>query len=258
VTSFAAPTGIGTARALVVSVDPTQLQRVSAAFPSLLYFWMRNYLGSVFGKHRQQWLRNKGIKFGRASAASRAIKVWGVNEGPEQPRDNEVVYHVKPVEVRLDQHQAEYALRKELQAVAFTGSIPLAVHEFGATIRSRGKWMAIPLTRATKGQDASGRTPRKWLQNNPGKTLVFHQAKGGSALLLAKVKQKRSGAGRPKKGEAPPPQRLERRFLLVKQVRNPPTLHMYDTWEQLSGFRGQAFAQACDRIIRQAAQGKRE
>ena len=228
----------GDARTISVRVDSTSIENSMRVAPSAAYFRLRNFFGSVFGKHRQQWLSDKGTQFGRGDKAGRAIKVWPVNQGPVAPADNHVVYRVTPTDVRRpDAGQAAAGLR-EMGAEASTGNIVLPVHEFGTDIRS-GRWMAIPV-RTRPG------SPKAWREANPGKVLITRPTKTGGELRLYEVVRTRA-RGRPKKGEAPRfTEKLRLRFRLVRSVDMKATLHMYDTWDRLAYYREAAWQRAVD------------
>lgn len=238
----------GNAAGLHVQVDTAGLDRQMTAAPRVVYFWLRNFLGATFGKHRQEWLRAKGVKFGRGGGGGRAIKVWPVNQGPAVPGPSDVTYQVTPAAVRQDSERAAVAGLQQLAAEAHTGSLVLQVHEFGATIQ--GRRMAVPV-RTRPG------TPAAWRQANPGKVLVLRKGRGDVMLLYERLRS--AGRGRPaKNGKARRKvvERLRLRFLLVRRVTNRPTLHMYDTWGRLSGYRATAWRQARERIEQALAKGK--
>lgn len=236
----------GDSRSLRVTVDTTGLEQAMRKAPRAVYFSARDFLGAVFGKHRQQWLRNKGTKFGRGGAGGKAIKVFGVNEGPDTPADNHVVYHVRPKDQRMASERAAIDAMQQLRAEAFTGNQVLPVHEFGIDIRT-SQWMAVPV-RTRPG------SPRAWRERYPNKTLVTRPGRAGSLLLFERTRKR--GRGRPRKGaKAKQVESLRLRFVLTKHVAMQPTLHMYDTWDELATYRASAWKRAADRIERNLAQG---
>lgn len=240
----------GDARSLRLEVDTAGVERAMRTAPRVVYFWCRDFLGAVFGRHRQQWFRNKGTRFGRGSEDGKAIRVFGVNEGPDLPADNQVVYHVRPREQRMGSEAAAVDALQQLRAEAFTGNVVLPVHEFGRDIRT-SQWMAVPI----KTRPGS---PGKWRERNPDKRLVLRPGRGGTLLLYeTKLVGRR---GRPRKDAAAPRQteRLRLRFLLTRTVHMRPTLHMYDTWDQLTTYRAAAWKRAADRIEADLAKGARD
>ncbi len=238
---------VGDDRSLSVRVDVSSLERAMLRAPGVVYFWARNFLGSVFGKHRQQWLRQKGVKFGRGGEGSRAIRVFGVNEGPDRPEDHQVVYHVRPKEARAGAGGSAVRALHDLRAEASTGSTVLAVHEFGTDIRSQ-RWMAVPV----KTRPGS---PKAWRERYPQKELVLRPGRGGKLLLYEK--RKVGARGRPRKDQpAPQKERMQLRFILTRFVEMDPTLRMYDTWDQLAAYRAQQWQRATERIERDLARGR--
>lgn len=244
----------GDDRSLRVTIDTTRFEAQMRAAPSVVYFRMRDFLGSAFGKHRQQWLRTKGTRFGRSGtgegADRRAIRVFEVNKGPARPGPNQVVYHVRPNDVRRRNPTAAEAGLREMVAEAFTGNEILPVHEFGTDIRARGsRFMAIPVRTRPD-------TPAKWLAANPDKRLEYRPSKkkAGEAVLY-EVKRKRA-RGRPKKGVPPAfTEHLKLRFVLTRFVDMKPTLRMYSTWQDLASYRAQRFSAAADGIVRDIERG---
>lgn len=227
---------------LQVSIDTKGLETQMARAPVTVYFWLRNYLGSAFGKHRQQWLRDKGTKFGRGGAGSKATKVWPVNEGPASPQPQDVTYSVLPRDVRVSERDAAKGLRS-LAGEAQAGSLVLRVHEFGQTIS--GKLMALPV-RTRPG------SPAAWRKANPSKTLVAKPGRGGQVLLYERTRKPGRGRAKPSADGKPSKRRqtekLRLRFILTRRVTNRATLHMYDTWRKLKAYRDQQWKRALDRI----------
>lgn len=239
----AAVLSTGNDRFLRVSVDMREFEKQMRRAPSVVYFRMRDFLGATFGRHRAQWLRNKGTRFGRGDSSGRAIRVYRINEGPATPRDNEVAYHIRPTEQRLQDPSAARAGLSRLVAEAFTGNAVLPVHEFGEDIRS-SRFMAVPVKTRPK-------TPKKWLEANPDKRLVWRPSKTRPGELVVYEVQRKRGRGRPRKGEPPRVQeRLRLRFIWTRFVDMKPTLRMYSTWDELAGYRSDRFRFAADAIVR--------
>ena len=231
----------GDDRSLRVTIDTTVFERQMKFAPTVVYYRLRRFLLATFGKHRQQWLREKGTRFGRGSDP-RSIRVFRVNEGPSSPGPNQVVYHVQPADERRASPAAAEAGLRAMVAEAFTDNEILPVHEFGRAIRTP-RFMAIPVK--TRPGDID-----KWKAANPDKRLVFRPSKtkpGEGVLYEVQRKRKR---GRPKKGEAPAfTEKLKLRFLLTRFVQNKPTLRMYATWESLAAYRGRIFSITADGIV---------
>jgi len=248
---------IGDDRLFSVKIDTRVLDDIAAKAPRVAYFWMRNFMGQSLGKHRQTWLRKKGIRFGRGKAGSRAIQVPQVNEGPAGvPPDNFVTYRVVPRDVRFATPRAAREGLRKLFGEAQTGSIALRVHEFGETVRS-DNLMAIPI-RTRPG------TPKAWRARYPKRALVTIKTKRGG-LILYERQRKRGGARvrkrRTKKGKIAKSQPrtkvdvLRPRFLLLRVVKMKKTLQFYDTWEQLRSSRTAAFARTMTRMVRDIQSG---
>lgn len=240
----------GDDRTLSVRLDFTRFEQQMKFAPSVVYFRVRDYLGSVFGKHRQEWLRRKGTRFGRGGAGSRAIKVFGVNEGPGSPGPNQVVYAVRPKEQRQNNPAAAEAGLRAMVAEAFTGNIVLPVHEFGEDIRARrSRFMAIPV-RTRPG------TPAAWLRANPDKRLEYRPSKKNDGTAVLYEVQRKRKKGRPKKGEEGKfNEKLKLRFVLTRFVDMKPTLRMYATWQDLDSYRATRFARTADAVVRDIEKG---
>lgn len=233
----------GDDRSLRVKCDLTRFESQMRQAPSVIYFRARDYLGSAFGKHRQQWFREKGTKFGRGDDAGKAIKVFGVNEGPRVPAPNQVVYHVTPTDKRFPNPLAAERGLRELRGDAFTGNAVLPVHEFGTDIKTSG-FMAIPVK--TRPGDV-----KKWQAANPDKRLEFRPSKKKDGTAVLYEVQRKRARGRPKKGAAPTfNEKLRLRFILTRFVDMKPTLRMYATWDGLDGYRTQQFSRMADAIVR--------
>lgn len=238
----------GDDRSLRVTIDTTVFEQQMKFAPSVVYYRLRRFLMATFGKHRQQWLREKGTKFGRGSNP-RSIRVFKVNEGPATPGENQVVYHVRPGDERRNNPASAEAGLKAMVAEAFTDNEILPVHEFGRAIRTP-RFMAIPVkTRPGNIED--------WKRANPDKRLEFRPSKknpGEGVLYEVQRKRKR---GRPRKGEAPQFfEKLKLRFLLTRTVRMKPTLRMYASWEGLASYRGQIFGITADGIVADIKAGR--
>lgn len=234
---------------LQVTIDLRQFEKQMREAPSVVYFRLRDFLGATFGKHRQQWLRQKGTRFGRGGAGGRGIRVFKINEGPTSVADNEVAYHIRPTEQRLPDPASARRGLSQLVAEAFTGNQILPVHEFGRDIRS-SRFMAVPVKTRPK-------TPKAWLAANPDKRLVWRPSKTNPGTLVVYEVQRKRGRGRPRKGEPPRVQeRLRLRFIWTRFVDMKPTLRMYETWDQLASYRGDRFRFAADAIVRDIEGGQ--
>lgn len=231
-------------------VDTKPLQRAFDAAPSALYYWLRSYLRGAFITHRTQWLTAKGTQFGRGGASSRAIRVFRLDEAPAgTPQDNWVVYEVRPRDKRLKDPAAARAGLARLTAAAHAGSIALQVHQEGTDINSP-QWMSIPI-RTRPGR------PKAWREKNPGKQLILRPSKNPGTLLLFERTRVR-GRGRPRKdgrSRAKVVERMRLRFLLRKHVDMKPTLRFYESWQSGVAERDRQFRFACDRVLKDIANG---
>lgn len=236
---------VGDDRSLKVTVDTAAVQRSFAQFPRTAYFQVRDYLFGIFLQHRLAWLRAKGTQFGRRGASgSHAIKVHKINEGPLPPGPSDVVYSITPREREQPTAAAAAKGLQEMTAEVFTGNLILPVHQFGADIRARGRYLSIPV--ATRPGSLAA-----WRSKYPTKRLKVMPSKRDGKLLVYEVQTVR-GRGRPKKdgGDgAPAKTKLKLRFLLVKDLHMRPTLRMYETWDGLRAERDARWKQAADAIV---------
>jgi hypothetical protein len=212
--------------------------------PKIAHFWIHGFLHRSFVKHRLDWLRRKGTRFGRGEGG---VKVHQVNEGPAQGGERDVIYRVHPRNQKPTSVADAVRGLNEMNAEAFAGSLVLKVHEFGEDIRTPGL-MSIPVKTRPK-------SPAKWIARNPGKRLIYRPSKKvpGDGLLYEVTKTR--SRGRPKKGSVPARDKMRLRFLLKRFVEMDPTLHMYRTWDELSEDRSKLWAGAADRMIQQLQQG---
>ncbi len=233
---------------LKVTVDVKAVERVISLSPKIAHFWLQGFLHRSFVLHRLDWLRRKGTQFGRRGedGSSKAIRVYPVNEGPDTPRDEDVVYRVQPREQRASTVADAVSGLRGMQAEAFAGSVVLRVHEFGEDVRSGKGFMAVPIKTRPK-------TPEKWQAKNPGKRLEFRPSKKfpGEGVLYEVTKTR--GRGRPRKGETMPKlrERLRLRFVLKRVVDMKPTLGFYRTWDELAQQRDTLWRGAADRMEKQ-------
>lgn len=242
----------GDDRSLKVSIDYGNVALVMARAPKIAHFWLQGFLHRCFVLHRLEWLKRKGTAFGRRgeTGGSKAVRVYPVNAGPDAPTPSDVVYRVLPKQQRAATvADAEKGLR-EMQAEAFAGSLVLQVHEFGANIRSRGKFLAVPVRTRPK-------TPAAWQAKNPGKKLELRPSKThpGEGVLYEVTKMR--GRGRPRKGGGLPilREKLRMRFLLKRAVEMKPTLKFYGTWESMRAGRDTLWRGAAQRMEAQLQKG---
>lgn len=238
----------GNDQTLQVTVDVKSVERVISLSPKIAHFWLQGYLHRCFVLHRLDWLKKKGTQFGRrgSDGNSKAIRVYPVNEGPDSPREEDVVYRVQPREQKASTVAEAVAGLQSMKAEAFAGSVVLRVHEFGEDVRSRYGFMAVPIKTRPK-------TPQKWQEKNPDKRLEFRPSKKfpGEGVLYEVTKLR--GRGRPKKGETAPAlrEKLRLRFVLKRMVDMKPTLGMYRTWDELAAQRETLWRGAADRMAKQ-------
>lgn len=241
-----APTiATGNAQSLQVTVDLGDVPAVLRESPKIAHFWIHGFLFASMRNHRVQWLKRKGVKFGRrGEGGSKAIRVFPVNQGPATPAEEDVVYRVHPAEQKAGSVDAARRGLAEMQAEAFAGSVVLRVHQFGEDIRS-SKFMAIAVRTRPK-------TPEKWLQANPGKRLEWRPSKKKPGEGVLYEVERVRGRGRPRKGQpAPTRERLRLRFLLTRFVDMKPTLGMYETWDAQATERDALWAGAATRMHKQ-------
>lgn len=233
----------GSDASMRVTIDGRAVGRVLDQAPKVAYFWLRNYLGQILGKHRQVWLRAKGTRFGRGA---NAIRVLRVNERMGAPGPLEITYQVQPDAARAGSPGEARRMLDQLRGDIYTGNLVLPIHEFGTDIRS-SRWMAIAVkTRPT--------TPAAWRRRNPKKTLISRPGRRGNVLLYEV--QRTRGRGRPRKGEPPrTKERLRLRYVLTRSVQMDPTLRLYGTWDSLRGQRDQAWKRTADRMVRDLERG---
>ena len=238
----------GNDQALQVTVDVKAVERVISLSPKIAHFWLQGFLHRAFVLHRLDWLKKKGTQFGRRGedGSSKAIRVYPVNEGPDTPREEDVVYRVQPREQRAGTVAEAVAGLRSMQAEAFAGSVVLRVHEFGEDVRSGSGFMAVPIKTRPK-------TPEKWQAKNPDKRLEFRPSKKspGEGVLYEVTKVR--GRGRPRKGQSAPAlrERLRLRFVLKREVDMKPTLGFYRTWDELAAQRETLWRGAADRMEKQ-------
>lgn len=241
-----------------VTVDAREIDRAMKQAPSVTYFWLRNFLGQALGVHRKQWLRQKGVKFGRGSQRSRAIRVPAVNQGPSRPADNVVSYQVRPQQPRFRNPSTATLALQRLRAEASTGSIALQVHQFGKDVVSRSGYMAIPFK--TRG------SPSEFRQRKPKAQLITLPSRRGNALLLFERQRKRTGGQRRrmrrtktgKLARSQPKTKvdvLRLRWILTKRARMRKTLRFYETWDQQQAARSRMLANALNRIVKDISRG---
>lgn len=246
-------TATGDAGSLRVTIDTAVVQQVFERAPKIVHYWLQGFLSRAFQQHRSAWLKKKGSKFGRGGTG---IKVHQLNQGPAAPGPKDVVYNVEPKEQRAATPQAARQGLAKMRAEAFAGSIALRVHEFGEDIRT-AQFMAIPV-KTRPG------TPRAWLAQNPSKRLEYRPSKKhpGEAVLYEVTRKRLRGRGTRSfvgPGLAGPglvgQERLRLRFLLKRFVDMQPTLHMYNTWDELRAQRDQLWQGAADRMASQLQRG---
>lgn len=250
---------VGDDRSLRVTIDYQAVAEVIQKAPKIVHFWFQGFLYLAFIRHRLAWLKKKGNRFGRGSTTegSKAIKVHRINEGPETPQEQDVVYRVHPKNQKASTVPEAVQGLQSMSAEAFAGSTALRVHEFGEDIKSKGKLLAIPIKTRPN-------TPKKWLEKNPGKKLEFRPSKKFGPFLpgqrstgvLYEVTKVR-GRGRPKKGHTLPAlrEKLRLRFVLQRFIDMKPTLGMYATWDELAGERDQLFRNAAEKMQQQLQRG---
>ena len=245
----------GDDRTLSVTVDARVVSMVVARAPKVAHFWLHGFLEKSLRDHRVEWLRSKGTKFGRRGkdGNSKAIKVHRINEGPDAPRDDDVIYNVSPKNQKTTSVAQAVAGLQAMGAEAFAGSTVLRVHEFGEDIRTTGKLMAVSVA------NSRPKSPKAWQARYPGKKLVFRPSKKnpGEGLLFEATTKRQRGRGRPRKGApiAALREQLKLRWVLKRFVDMKPTLNFYGMWGALQPKREQLWRGAAQRMEAQLQQG---
>lgn len=207
--------------------------------PAVTYFWMRDAFGQMAGKHRQQFLRNTGIRLRRGKGR---ISVARVNESPANAPDSTIVYRVEP-EAKRDRSAPLNRIRLDIG----TNSEALLAHEVGLTIRPRNaRMLAVPIT--PPGGKAPGRkSPRKFRETmRKSSELITIRGRRGQLLLVERKRRR----GRPDV--------LIPRWRLVAERKLPPSLKFLETWDALRPERDRVMADRADRIVRDIARGMRD
>lgn len=243
------PAVVGTREGLRFTIDIDQVARVLAEAPKIAHYWLHGFFFDSFLSHRIEWLRRKKTTFGRGSddPNNKATKVWKINEGPETPRDQDVIYRVRPTNRRAASVEEARRGLQEMSAEASAGGVVLPVHEFGEDIHNKGKLLAVPIKTRPK-------TPEKWRQKFPDKRLEWRPSKKfpGEGVLyeISKVRNRR---GRPRKGETMPQlkEKLRLRFVLKRMLDMHPTLRMYATWDELRQRRDAYWTGAVNKMMGQ-------
>lgn len=211
---------------LTIDIDPVvNLIRV---MPREVLRSVRKYTFGMFVEHRLEWLRTKGLRFGRGG---QGILVKRVGEGGRSVGPKEVGYYLPPKDEPASDGEAR-AMLADYNAEIFTGNIVLPIHQFGEDIRS-SKYMAIPVK-------TSPGSPEAWRARNPGKDLIAKWNKRKGQLRLMEVEPATTPGGRT---------RLRTRFLLTKFVDMKPTLKFYETWEAQDGERQRRWTDAVDKLF---------
>lgn len=230
-------------------IETSGLESAFHQAPSVVYFWLRRFVVGSFIKHRTAWLRAKGIKFGRASEGSRAVRVSRVGEGPANPAPNDVVYRVPSAE-RVAPDAAAAAL-EGMKSEIFTGSTVLRVHEFGEDIRTRG-WMAIAIKTRPKSM-------RAWIASHPNASLKFVKSDRDRDVIMVYERQFKRPRGRPREDAVnfplAPKARGRLRFVLRKFVEMDATLRFYANWDGTGSDRRTLMSYTADKILSDVAKG---
>jgi hypothetical protein len=252
VTGQAPLIAMGDERTLKVKLDFGAVADVIAKAPKIAHFWLQGFLHRSFVLHRLEWFKRKTTQFGRGGGGGKGIRVSPVNQGPASPTEQDVVYRVTPKQQKAASVTAAIQGLEQMSGEAFAGSQVLKVHEFGEDVHAgkRRRFLAVPI-KTRPGN------PAAWLQKYPGKKLELRPSKKhpGEGVLYEVTKVR--GRGRPKKGQDLPAlrEKLRLRFVLKRVVDMKPTLHFYDTWDQLQEQRDQLLRGAADRMHKQLQEG---
>lgn len=247
------PITVGTRGDLQFTIDFGDVLIVFQEAPKIAHYWLHGFFFDTFLQHRLHWLRRKKTSFGRGSddPNNKATKVWKINEGPDSPRDQDVLYRVRPANRRAASVEEARRGLQEMSAEASAGGVVLPVHEFGEDIDSKGKLLAVPIKTRPK-------TVRKWMQKFPNKRLEYRPSKKfpGEGVLY-EITKVRGRPGRPRKGETLPKlrEKLRLRFVLKRMLDMHPTLRMYATWDELASSRDTYWKGAVDKMHKQLQAG---
>lgn len=236
-----------------VKLDTEPFERGMRVAPVATYFWLRDAYGQAFGKHRQQFLRQTGVRF---RAGRSGIKVPPVNKEPH--RSNHVTYSVTPTE----QRRADAPIA-QLHGQAFATSEALESLEKGSTILPRNATkLALPIQ--LPGQRRIRRGPRALARSLPKKSRLITIERNGKLFLAERIRERKGTRVRAeltktgkvrKRQRATIVERLIPRYLLVDKVKLPAALGFYRSWDDQLGVRTQIVRRAADRLIKDIARG---
>ena len=237
-----------------IKIDTEPFERGMRAAPAATYFWLRDAFGQAFGKHRQAFLRQTGVRF---KAGRFGIRVPPVNKEPVH-KPNQITYTVTPVEQRRTD-----APIAQLQGTAFATSEALESLEKGATITPKqGQKLALPIQ--LPGQRRIRRGPRAFAASLPKKSRLVTIRRNGKLFLAERVRERKGVRVRPeltKTGGQRKTQRktvVERlipRYLLVDKVKLPAALGFYRSWDNQVADRAAVMKRAADRLVKDIANG---
>lgn len=242
---------------LRVTIDTRGVQDVLQAMPKAAYFWLHRFLMRTTIDFRTSWLRNRGTKFGRRENGGMVVQQVNAKQtlGPK-----DIGFEVRPYEPRAGTSADAVRRLRELQMTVGTGSVVMAVHEFGTDIKT-ATFMAVPV------KTRPGNIER-WKAKNPGARLLFLPSKRGTGEVLVYEKQHRGrfralsgrtqarlGLGRPLapiRNQSPAGnwQRLRLRWVLTKTVNMRPTLELYATWGLMKAHRDALWADSATGMVR--------
>lgn len=240
------------------SVDGTELSLTTGRImgllmdrsPRVVFFHLRDTLGSIFGSHRREWLKRNELTFRKKRTANKLFFYR------MQPRDKEKM-PPPGVPVSLDRIKGE----------AYTRSKMALAHELGGTIvPTSGRMLAVPLagTMTAGGNLRKGmRDPAEFRATFPDRDLVALSSGGGRVVLYEAKKgaaaARREGAvSRVSDGgkKARDREVLVPMFALVKSVRLRARLKFMSTWDELQADRHRRFGLMMTNIVRDISDGK--
>lgn len=214
-------------------VDDDIITKALQVSPALLYEHLRENMFRAFHSHRMYWLSQKPKRFGRGG---RGVKVYRV--GQQAKRSNRSVHYMLPKQRTVSPRSAPRRLEELNKAAIVTDSAVLRVHQEGATIRAKRRWMTLPV--AARPGDL-----RKWKDKYPERAKRLTRTKKGRNVLIYEITGKRK-------------KRARLRFVQVPRVRNKSTLLFYESWDDLTGRRNrewQVFSNKLLRAMKEAANG---
>lgn len=221
---------------LTLDFDGEFLRDVALKAPMAAYRHLRGYLYGSMIEHRIAWIRRRKPRMKVGRIGERVNGRFAVG------------YTVPPDKVAASPADAVDKLERFF-GEAYTNSVVLPVHEFGARITSRGKLMVIPIASSVRSKRAPS-NPREFQRKYPNKRLRVLPRRGGGKVVFEQ--QKKVVAQRVATREKI--RKLKPLFALVPKVRNKPNLKFYRTWDQLEAARRLKWKDRARRMVEDMAE----